>query len=68
MEETDLKVLVSAELNMSQQCAHAAEMASGILACIRNNVASRSREVISSGEATSQVMCSVLGPSEQERH
>lgn len=71
MKEMDLGVLVD-KLIISRQCALEATKASRILRCIEKSVASRSREVllptlVCFREATSGVLCPVLGFTAQER-
>jgi len=65
-------LLVNSQLNRSQLCAQVAKKANSTLACTRNSVASNTRaaivpHVLGTGEATPRILCSVLGPSEQER-
>lgn len=54
----DLEVVVDTRLNMSQHCALVSKLANGILACIRQNIASRCQPAV---EATPGVLYPALG-------
>ncbi|PKU26725.1 rna-directed dna polymerase from mobile element jockey- hypothetical protein [Limosa lapponica baueri] len=70
-EEKDLGVLVDENLNMSWQCALAAQKVSHILGCIKKSVTSRVREVslpLCSHETPPELLCPALESPTEEEH
>ena len=70
-EEEDLGVLADKKLNMTWQCALAAQKANNILGCIKSSMDSRAREEIlplCSGETPPGVLHPALESSEQNTH
>ena len=56
------------KLDMSQPCALAAQKANCTPGCIKRSMASRSKEVLCSGEVSPGVLYTDVEPSVQERH
>lgn len=48
-------------MTVRQQCVLATKKGNGVLGCIRHSIAGRARELLGTGEATSGVLCAVLG-------
>jgi len=69
-EEKDLRVLVDEKLNMTQQCALAAQKVNHILGCIKSqqNEGGDSAPLLQSAETPSGVQRPALEPSAQESH
>lgn len=61
-------VLSDSWLKMKQQCAQVAKKASGSLACVKNNLARKTRGIIVTQYSAPQISCPVLGPSLHEGH
>jgi len=64
--EKDLCILVDNRVAMSQQCVLVDKKAKGILGCIKKNIVTST--LLCPGEATSGVLCPILGSSVPPGH